>query len=1430
MIKISELTPWKGGWSVTAASSLSGLALALAVGFASMSAMLQSDDALALNDCSEFPRLGSERDRTNDGPRGDGTGEIRPSGTCSNEYTAGVPRDDSDFPLTGRYAGGTLTAGTSDGNIVYNLRNAPIVQTYDHDNDADTAARPRPWWKADCTADSSTEGKQQCWTTVATGVTMPTDKTIYYRLVDDDGDPDIQNDYFAGPAAGTYGRVTIAGTNVIAKPGNTAYTAQVATQRVDPDDATALIDAAHNVWFIENSDTAELPYRIGIYLAGGSAVKVRGIKKGISTAGGIPEVIPRNYPTDGGQTYDGPDEDGFGRYAIKFDTTTEIGWRVTDVSLYFEGGAGQHSVVEGGANHTPIIVGREVDEDGGPAQDGGGIHLYGDAKRMSLRLGHLRTASVVRDTVIGRAKDAEFHAIRLSHEDTEREMGGTGELFFYDATVLMYNGGTAVPPGDQDRGMIVTTGGESNGITVSVKNPVGDADSDGDATGGIKVRVDTPVRIKTIGANSHGIMLNLGYGGTSETAIKAREKGAAVLLTADNRNTLLQIGLTEGTEERAANNRLTTAGYAPSVRIATSGDRSGGIVIRNDGGADEGGGAVNLVTLPASQVFSSRETHFPAINSALGVTNPADYYLRVDKPIVTMGSGSHGVVASIGDSGSGIMMTVDINGFRDVTSTDAKEDEVLTISTGPDANTKYRAFDGSGSKGRFTVNVRGHVKGDIVTGDGVVSDTDATGDTINVGVDETGDDNDWTPTITGDIDAGGGNDKVNVVKGTVNGMVKSGTGCDTVTLSAGVTVRDGVSLGGCNDGDKQNMLITPFNLNNVHAGGNTKLDLVVEGGTDRMFSTVKVLRDPNQGTARTDRTTVTVDGGTVTRLTSDDTGYNTKVVIGANNPVTIGAVALGGGHDTLDWVSDVGSIDSIDGGGGNDEVTLRSGTVTSMTGVETFTKMGAGTVMVGTMHNRAASSSSLSGSTADAGDPITVNVEQGRLVVTGLLQLGTGGTLTVKKNGFLSIDIGGMSTQRYEDDGDPMGTLSHGRIVGQVVMEAAVPQIELVSGSDADNAEAKKDTATTLSRLISGEVRNSERTDVKGSLNFTIGSEALPRLGTPGGNQAAAAADDDDNTAIYAVGALAVLWWVMRRDDMGGGSGLVDYESGIGDSSFAGHSGLRTYSSGAVKTWANYYSDSTAPVQGLAVGLEAPISSRGSFSFSAMPEAKGSLSLNTLSLNQKSSFQGGHYSVKGKWQSENYFAAAELSYADAMSSTSFDNSVAGGKLGGKFDMTNSHLEISAGTKVQLTDKVSVVPTVGVYGGSVSQSESVLTGRNVVARMSKQEQSYAGWNLGLRVRPDAWTAGGAEFQPNISWNTFRTSSDRHSVDLRQSDKAGVLDFSSQLPVQGMPAVVNAFRAGMTMKSETGLQLDLDYVGMEIDGELQHGAIARMQTRF
>ena len=1618
MIKFNGLIPCRREWSVVAASSLSGLALALTVGFVSMSVLSQSDDALAVDDCGPFPKLGSANV---------GGSWIRPN-VCATvvggtpHYQPGTERDARDFPLTADENGARPTAADrSEGNIVYSFRDIVLVQQYRPDGATEDANRP--WWKAACTVDSG----QMCWTTITTGgaTAPPSGATVYYRLVENDGDADL-GDYLAGPPVGTGGATT-----QISVPGS--QTAQVATKGAD-----GTMNATHNRNFVAMGPS-DLPHNVQIYLGSNSGIKVRGIKERIWSNAGNAERVPRDR-------VNGEDEDGFGRYALKWDVTTSLGWRVKEARLQFEGRANAHSIIEGGADKVSTIENLQINTEGG-SRDGGGIDFGGDAKDLILRIGHLRGSDVVRDTIIARSagEDSEFHAIHL-HQDTERGEG-RGDIILYDTTIQMLNGGDTAP--EEGRGIIVTTGDDSSGITISVTNPLG-TDTTDDEFKGIGVRVDTPVTVKTSGARSHGIVLNLGYGENQEEDTSLYQR-AAVLLEAKHRDTLLQVGLTEGTVERALTNLDTSAGYDASVRIATNGDKSGGIVIRNSGGAEKGGAAVNLVGISGSGVT------FRIPN----VVTDSDYSLKVDKPIVTTGAGSHGVVASIAESG--ITMVVDIEDLDDGDADNGVEQTISASGTGS------MALSGAGSMGKFTVNVKGHVTGGIATGDGA--------DTINVGANPAGNADDKSPKITGGIDAGGGDDTVNVVLGSVTGTINSGSGCDTVELSAGVSV-GGVSLGLCEPetANEKNVLNTAVNIaGNVAAGGTTELNLAertvgsvtltgsgtttVNGGTidgsitfsaaagtatkvvvgtstnmvtlngnivggagndevelssgtmfavddssttdeneasmitlgdgadtltytavrgatatanarrnlpavnagagcdtitlnasgstgtgtdstagginlgacegdgmDRLTSNVVIAGnvessgnsqirlnggsvngnlmlgagndDVQLGTGVSVSGTVSLgDGdnnwrgggsisGALTSGSGDDTvvlnsGYMvTTVDLGAgtnrltSSQTTVltsitsasagasgetaaqgttiqlnaggvsGGMTFGAGNDVAGWVDAVsvgGAIvlgggndvvsggtmnGSIDGGDGNDRVTLNGGSVTMMTGVETLNKMGTGTLTVGSMSNPAASSSTLSGSTADAGDPVTVNVEQGRLVVSGHLNLGLTGTLTVKRGAFLSFDVSGIAAQYQEG-----GTVSHGRITArEVVLERALPQIELVAGSAAP--VAADIAAAMVSRLINGKVvRQAGATEE--IVPAVVSGGAAPKVVSPGAGTPSgptAAADDDDNTAIYAVGALAVLWWVMRRDDMGSGSGLVDYESGTAERSFATVSGSRTHSSGAMKTWANYYSDSASPVQGLAVGMETPISSNGSFSFSAMPEAKGSLSLNTLSLNQKSSFQGGHYSVKGKWQSEDYFATAELSYADAVSSTSFDNPTAGGKLSGKFDMTNSHLEIGAGAKVQLTDTLSVAPTIGVYGGSISQSESVLTGRSVVARMSKQEQSYTGWNLGIRVQPDAWTTDGAEFQPNFSLNTFRTSSDSRSLDLRQSDKAGVLDFSSQLPVQGMPAVVNAFRAGMTMKSETGLKLDLDYVGMEIDGELQHGAIARIQTRF
>ncbi len=1459
MIKFSDLVPRRRDSSVSVAG-LAGLGFALAVGCVSMSVLLRSGgDALAANECGAITKYSAES-YTDPGASGVlrfpgvlngvrtnilfGCGQ----GEDATDYQLGSETDDSGFPLTAK-SDGTAPDTAPEGNVVYSLSDFVVVQTYTPTG-ANNAVN-RPWWQAECVSDSG----QMCWTTIPPGsdTSPPSGAEIYYRLVDTNGNVDRatdgSGDYFAGPAVNTYSGVLVAAEIPIPD----SDTAQVATKRKVGNN---LADAIHNRLFLKASELPDYPRVMYIHMGSKDGIVVRGIKERIYLNNGNPARIPRTL-------VGGVDEDGFGRYAAKYDVSTDIGVRADWITFHFfawANAANRHVHIEGGADKVSKIQNRQINTEGG-SLDGGGIDFGGDAKDMFIQLGNLNFGNwVSRATVVARSKgdNSDFHAVYF-HPETQR--GGTANLAMVDATIQMLNGDSSPAPGAA-RGLIVTTGNDSSGITISVANPVGDED-DGDSTGGIEVQVNTPVTIKTSGARSHGIVLNLGFGeGQNEnTGLYQR---AAVLMEASHRDTGLRVGMQEGTKQAPLNNLLATTvqktgntpgvpGYEPSVRIETNGNKSGGIVIRNSGAAGEGGARVRLgglkVTFDDTGTPDSDEgVASVEVNNSddfASSLNLADYSLVVDRQIATTGAGSHGVVASIAESG--ITMVVDIENLDDDDDSNGVEQTISASGTGS------LAFSGAGSMGKFTVNVRGHVTGGIATGSGCDTVTLSAGVStggINLGACQ-GDGMDRLTSnavVNGNIESSG-NSRIRLTGGSLKGNLALGAGNDDVELGDGVSISGTVSLGdgdnhwrgggsisgafASGSGDDTVVLNRGYAVTTVDLGAGTNM---LTSSQTKVLTSIASASAGASGDIAAEGTTIQLNRG----------GVSSGMTFGAGNDVArwveavnvVGAVVLGDGDDVVNG----GRINgNIAGGAGNDEVTLRSGRV-SMTGMETFNKLGTGILTVTSMSNTQTFASTLSGSTADAGDPITVNVNEGTLIVSGHLNLGSAGTLTVKKSASLAFDVRGIAAQ-YEG-----GTVSHGRITArEVIMLAPQPQIELVSGTAAPSAD--EIAAATVTRLITGKVVRQAGGEaivpdfVSGGSRVMPGTDDGsddgpddstddgPGAGTDGGpvGGTGTATKDDSNSAIYAVGALAVLGWVLRKDDMGD-STLVDYDSGNMESSFAGISGSQYHSDGAMRTWANYYSDSAVPVQGLAVGLEASVSSNGSLSFTAMPEAKGSLNLNSLSLNQKLSFQGGNYSMKGQWHSEDYFATAELSYADAASSTSFDNPAAGGKLGGKFDMTNSHLEVGAGAKVRLTDNVSVTPAIGLYGGSISQGESVLTGRNVVASMSKQELSYTGWNLGIRVRPDALITGGTRFQPRFSLNTFRTSSKGHSVRWRQTDKAGVLDFSNRLPVQGMPAVVNTFRAGLTMKSESGLNVLLDYVGMEIDGELQHGAIAKIQTRF
>ena len=570
---------------------------------------------------------------------------------------------------------------------------------------------------------------------------------------------------------------------------------------------------------------------------------------------------------------------------------------------------------------------------------------------------------------------------------------------------------------------------------------------------------------------------------------------------------------------------------------------------------------------------------------------------------------------------------------------------------------------------------------------------------------------------------------------------------------------------------------------------------------------------------------------------SSAAGDSTTIQLNSGR-VTAG-MTFGAGDDTLRWVESVsvgGNIDLGDGtnvvnggamdggrimgGAGLDTVTLRSGSVESITGVETFTKLGTGTLRIGYISNEPRGAATLSGSPTAAGDAITVNVNRGKLVVSGHLNLRPTGTLTVKEGATLAFVVTGAGTQTPE-------TATHGRITAEsVVFEGESPEVERIA--EVAGTRAADLAAATRSRLFIGgtSTEDDEGNDVTPTL--TVG-EASPR---PTRIPAATGADDD-NTGLYAAGAIAVIWWLMCE------TGVIGSMSDNGGSTCFGKSqwnsgGAAQYRSTGMNSWARLQSDKgTNPVQGLAFGTDVHVDEKVRIGFSAMPNASGSAGSFGASLNRKSSISGGLYSLQSEWGGDTGYASAALTHANLTAGTQFENIVSGGgMLGGEFKMRQSHLQLTAGSRLE-AGNVSLSPSMGLYGGTVDQNSYSASNAALVAKVPGYRLNYRGWKLGLRAESKEVMSGsgGLKWSPDVSVDMYRTATNGpSSLRLNQIDRTGSLNLSDDMLVDGLPKSIVALRAGGAIELPRAGQLRMDYVGMEMDGEVHHGALLKYQNQF
>ena len=651
----------------------------------------------------------------------------------------------------------------------------------------------------------------------------------------------------------------------------------------------------------------------------------------------------------------------------------------------------------------------------------------------------------------------------------------------------------------------------------------------------------------------------------------------------------------------------------------------------------------------------------------------------------------------------------------------------------------------------------------------------------------------------------------------VKGHVNLGTGTITVADAAKLVMRaTGV--------DADPGLLAKITAASINFQGKSADDVLISFLAETTTSRTADVADARRGWLGTNTkvmasgTDITANLGDANFETLNSIVPTTALTVGMNEridvPITYGAgvqqvnvqgtvakgLEFGAGDDTLEINGGV-VIGAVDMGDDDDTLTLRSGEIRgAVTNVESMVKDGSGTATVGDV--------TFTGS--------TLEIRDGKLFIKGHLNLGTTSAdiVTVKSGGGIVIVANGASTGE-----------TYGRITAHTIKFEGAPGIEIQAENaatrEADMAEAR---ANWLARADT-KLLNAAGTEIKPD-NFSyraLGDAPPPR---PVGGSSS------DSNAYYAAGALAVLWLVLRDDSE---TQLVDYESGAAGATFAGVKGAGQGRSGGAQTWAKMYSDrEVSAMQGVAVGVNARIGEHGYFGVSAMPSATGSADTTGLSLNRRTSFEGGRYEGRGGWQKDSLFAGVRLSYGDYRASTSFKNLFeAGGQLSGSFDLVHTHLDLGAGMQLNAGEQAIVIPSLGVYGGSLKQGGHFASNAILVADVPGYRQTYQGWRAGVQLTASNWLSWSDDIKvrPQLGLNMYRIrTSGPGALQMNQQDRLGVLNFTNSLPVRGLPHTVNALTAGISLKKQGGLSMKLDYVGYKADGKVHHGAVARMSVEF
>ena len=976
----------------------------------------------------------------------------------------------------------------------------------------------------------------------------------------------------------------------------------------------------------------------------------------------------------------------------------------------------------------------------------------------------------------------------------------------------------------ENSGEIVTTGG------VGAEGPRSSGISSNSNSGGTLAWNRTTGRVHTKGSGAYGVIA--GSRGEGSTARAVNEGSIR----------------TEGEDARGL--------YAWSNQVASGRAE----VVNRRSGRVETTGDVNAWGLMA---WADGET-----SSTAAVTN--------EGTVITRGTNADGVLAVAGNGGTSARP----NSAHAINTTGASIETEGDGSSGLNATV---ALSGTGRMNSFgTARAENH--GTVVTAGGIYYDEVSRGGTIAAGaagviasfwplVDETeiGNTGDATVVNTGDVTVTGGS----------AGLASRtfGIGTTTVEMTGGsVTSGAADEPGTAEDESSFGIGIWAVARTDSTAddpGDDTDVRIAVSGSGTTVTAYGATSDDPatddwDEGTGigifgktgETGHIEVEVSGGATIAADRAAVFEGGRTTFTLDGSTLVGDVEFAGLDDYLTVRN--GLIDGdVHFGEGTDTLVLdvpESGGITGrITGLEEMLKRGAGLAHI--------FDAEFTGS--------ALEVEDGELSVTGHLDLGSDGTLTVHDPSRLSVVVGDLS----EDAGDHGRITAGGGIIYEGLGEDEAPELYLQLRSDVleradaihtvleespidvlgENTRVKRQTDSgpvdaDETRLATADADGSTReigsVQADGQVNLAAGATLdgrTPAVELTPASEPRRSGAGRPNTGLMLAGGgalFAALIFDALDDEE---TALADWDEATRErrtmTSFggirSGHALEHRMRTGGLEQWTRAFSGdapivfegATGTVRGVAMGLDARLGRGFRVGVAVMPDFSLSAPAGPAS-DYDSRLDGHHFALRGGWSGASLFADAALSRGRHRAQSLFDNPVAGGVLSGESGLAQSRIRGRVGARLGL-GLLRATPSLSFFSGSLRQDAHVALSATLRADVPAISQRFEGWKAGLDLAPAGWLQGPRElrWRPGLHLASMRTRTHGPAtVDLRQSDRAGVLGFSSEVRVRALPRTVHSFGASLSAIQSDSWRLRLGYVGLVVDGEPVHAAVARLHVRF